>query len=222
MNRFTWDLRHTAIRSIPGVYVWGSLQGRKVMPGTYSATLTLGERSFTESFDVLKDPRVEATTASYRTQDDMLVAIEHELTEIQEGVIELRDVRGQVQSVMERTEDHEAANTINMAGQVLTDELDAVEDTLVQKRTVDGQTVINWSSRLNFHYIRLHMSVDGAQGVVTQGSRALFADLSAQWRVYQARLAAVLGPQLEAFNQLIRSQGIPAIMVPPRRRELIP
>ena len=136
------------------------------------------------------------------------------------GVRDPRPARGK-RIAIERAADHEAADTITAAGQAITGQLDAVEDTLIQKRTVDGQTVINWPSRLNFHYIRLRMAVDGSEGVVTRGARDLFADLSAQWRVHQATLNAILGPQLEAFNELIRTVGIPAIMIP-GRRELVP
>ncbi|MCH7489433.1 MAG: glycosyl hydrolase [Gemmatimonadetes bacterium] len=221
MNRFAWNLRHSNVKSISGVYVWGTLQGRKAVPGRYSARLSVGGRGLTESFEVLKDPRVDATLADFRGQDAMLVSIRDELTSIHEGVIRLRDVREQVDDVVQRAADHEAADTITAAGQAITGQLDAVEDTLIQKRTVDGQTVINWPSRLNFHYIRLRMAVDGSEGVVTRGARDLFADLSAQWRVHQATLNAILGPQLEAFNELIRSRGIPAIMIP-GRRELVP
>ena len=222
MNRFAWNLRHSTVKSIPDVYVWGTLQGRKVVPGRYSARLSVGGGSLTESFEVLQDPRVDATAADFSAQDAMLVTIADELTDIQQGVIQLRDVRGQVEEVMDRAKEHEAADTVTVVGKTLTGELDAVENTLIQKRTVDGQTVINWPSRLNFHYIRLHMTVDGTEGIVTQGARNLFADLSAQWRIHQATLAGILGPQLDAFNALIRSMGIPAIIIPPTRSELIP
>ena len=82
---------------------------------------------------------------------------------------------------------------------------------------VYGQTVINFPSKLNFHYIRLRMSVDGAEGLVTQGSRDLLADLRAQWVEHRTTLDGLITSEVDTFNRLVRDEGISAIVVPGRR-----
>jgi photosystem II stability/assembly factor-like uncharacterized protein len=217
-NRLVWNLRHANAKAVPGLYVWGTLQGRKVVPGTYQARLTVGEWMATERFEVLPDPRTDATPGGFREQDAFIAEVTAELTEIHEAVLSIRDVREQVRRVLDNVTDHEAQDTITSLGNALVGRLDETEDVLVQKRTVDGQTVINFPSKLNFHYIRLRMSVDGAEGLVTQGSRDLLADLRAQWVGHRTALDALMTSEVDAFNRLVRDRGISAIVVPVRRQ----
>ena len=77
--------------------------------------------------------------------------------------------------------------------------------------------MINFPSKLNFHYIRLRMTADGAEGVVTQGSRDLLADLRAQWVEHRAALDILMTSEIDSFNRLVRDQGVSAIVVPGRQ-----
>ena len=43
MNRLVWDLRHTDVFRVPQLYVFGGLQGRRVVPGDYTVRLSHGE-----------------------------------------------------------------------------------------------------------------------------------------------------------------------------------
>ena len=62
INRFDWDMTHMG--------AWSSnarrsyLDGPSVSPGTYTAKLTVGEKTMTQSFEVLIDPRVKETGTS--------------------------------------------------------------------------------------------------------------------------------------------------------------
>lgn len=215
-NRLAWNLRHEDVKNVPQLYVFGTLRGRRVTPGTYRVRLTNGENSVTESFNVLADPRVAATAAGFEEQDRLSRVIAEQLEEIHEGVIELRGVRSQIESLLERITDREDAGGIVDAGEALVAGLNAMEDSLIQKRTVDGQTVINFPSRLDFHYIYLLGAVEAAEGVVTEGSRIMLADLEARWSERRAELERLLGQELERFNALVAESGIPAVLRPKR------
>jgi hypothetical protein len=214
MNRFNWDLRHESVKRIQGLYIFGALMGRKAVPGTYQVSLTAGEESLTQPVEVLKDPRIEATQEDFVAQDELVVAIETELTALHEDVIRLRTVRDQIESLLKRAEDHESGESIQDSGKALVEKLTEMEDTLIQKRTVDGQTVINFPMRLNQHYIYLRGAVDGAEAWTTDGARDRLADLSAQWTEHKATLDRLLGEELDGFNALVRESGVPPIISP--------
>jgi hypothetical protein len=214
MNRFAWDVRHEPIKPIPKTFVFGSLAGRKAVPGTYQARLTVGDENRTESFTVKKDPSVEATAEDFREQDSFVKEIEAELNAIHEAVIELRAVRDQLEVVMKRAEHHAEKDAIAEAGKALVEKLTEMEDTLIQKRTIDMQTILNAPSRLNHHYVYLRMSVDGGEGEVRNGARERLDDLSAQWSQHKATLDGFLGEELAAFNALVSEKGVPAVIVP--------
>ncbi len=217
-NRITWNLRHEAIPNIPGAYVFGSLQGRRVIPGQYRVRLSIGDWSMTQDLEVRMDPRVEATMADYVEQDAFVAEVAAELTAIHRAVTLNNDVRGQVEALLERLEGDARAEEIEESGGALAADLETVADSLYQSRTVDGQTVINFPTRLKFQYVFLHGNADGAETGVSMGSRDVLRDLRARWSVHQATNADLLGPRLDAFNELVRSAGFSVIIMPPPPR----
>ena len=170
-NRVVWNLRHESIPNIPGAYIFGSLQGRRVVPGSYTVRFTVGDWSMTQPLEVLIDPRVETTLAEYLEQDAFVAEVAAELSEIHRAVTRNADVRGQIGGLLERIADDPAAPPIQEAGEALSAELETVADSLHQDRTVDGQTVINFPTRLKFQYIFLHGNADAAETGVSMGSR---------------------------------------------------
>jgi photosystem II stability/assembly factor-like uncharacterized protein len=209
MNRLTWDMRHEPIPRVPGIFSFGSLAGRKAAPGAYQVRLTVGGKAATQPFQLEKDPRLDATAQDFQAQEELSSAIDKELTEIHQSVIRLREVRGQIEDLMKRSKDIEAD------AKGLVEKLTGVEDALIQKRTVDGQTVINFPVRLNHHYIYLRGAVDGAEGAPTEGAKKRFADLQAQWAGHKAKIDELLGAELAALNAKIREKGIPAVVAQP-------
>jgi len=183
-----------------------------VVPGDYEVRVTAGETVQTRSLEIRADPRVESTAAGYRDQHELMLEISGELEEIHEAVLNLRGIREQIDGLTNRLKEHEGHDSIVTVGEELSSHLTALEDSLVQNRTVDGQTVINFPSRLNFQYIYLRGAVDGAEGRVTDGARELLADLSQIWERHRATLDQLLGEELDAFNALVREQGVPAVV----------
>jgi photosystem II stability/assembly factor-like uncharacterized protein len=220
-NRITWNLRHESIPNIPGAYVFGSLAGRRVVPGDYRVRLTVGEWSMTQPLEVRIDPRVDATLADYLAQDAFVAEVAAELTAIHRAVARNNDVRGQIESLLERIEDDERGAEVTEEGGALAGELETVADSLYQRRTVDGQTVINFPTRLKFQYVFLHGNAGGAEGAVSMGSRDVLGDLRARWTVHQTTNEELLGPRLDDFNELVRQAGFSIIIAPPRPRRPI-
>jgi photosystem II stability/assembly factor-like uncharacterized protein len=214
MNRVSWDLRHESPKRVPGLFSFGGLRGRKVVPGTYQVRLTAGGESRTQPLEVKRDPRLDTEASAYREQDDFLKNVASEISAIHEGVVRLRGVREQVQAFLDRTKEREDAAAIQDPGKALVEKLDAMEDQLIQKRTVDGQTVINFPVRLNHHFIILHGAVDSSEEGLIEGAKDRFADLMAQWNEKKAALDSLLGGELDKFNALVREKGIPPVILP--------
>ena len=212
MNRIGWNLRHDPIRPVPGLYVFGSLQGARVIPGQYEVRLTIADEVLTKPMVVEPDPRTETDPAGFRAQKELLRTISSDLESIHDAVLRLRNARGQIEATLQRAESAGDADEVIESGKELKTKLDELEDQLVQKRTVDGQTVINFPMRLNQFFIYLRTAVDSADGIVNAGARQRYADLSAEWQELERQLGEALGSDLAAFNQTAR--GLPAVVVP--------
>jgi hypothetical protein len=238
MNRFVWDLRYPEVYRVPGLYAFGSLQGRRVVPGTYSARLTVRESDGAEGSDgtadsgeveggttgpeeqafeqrvsirVLKDPRMETSQAAYDEQEALLREIVGETEALHRIVVRLGDVRDQVETILERAEGMEGTEVVEELGAALVDSLTMVEDSLVQWKTYDGQTVLNAPSRINFQYIYLMGSVEGSDDGVNQGARDVLSDLNARWHPLRDRLETLLEEKVATFNEAVRATGIPPV-----------
>jgi photosystem II stability/assembly factor-like uncharacterized protein len=212
-NRHVWNVRHDQIVPVPGLYVFGSLQGRQALPGTYQVRLTAGGKSLTAPLTVRMDPRVATPAADLQAQDALSVRVERELNDIHRAVIRLRDVRSQVEDLLKRARGTDGAEAIEKSGKALVDTLTTLEDALVQKRVVDGQTVINFPMRLNQFYLYLRSAIDESHAGITDGQLGRLGDLSEQWQRHSATLRTAIEDDLGAFNRLVRARNVPAVIV---------
>lgn len=259
MNRHIWDLRHAPVFGVPELYVFGSLQGRRVPPGVFTARLTAGGLERTVEVEVKGDPRLDTTPAQYRAQDRLVREIAAETEALHRAVVRIGAVREQVEAVLNRIRDfrgvagveevkekpmadeterrevpsarargtaggaadsgggaRDPAARVLALGSALLDSLGMVEDSLVQWDTHDGQTVLNAPSRLNFHYIYLMGSVEGADEGVTEGAREVFRDLNARWYPLRDRLDVLMSDKVAIFNAAVREAGIQPVEIPKR------
>ena len=175
----------------------------------------------TQPLEVRMDPRVDATMADYVEQDAFVAEVAAELTAIHRAVGRNNDVRGQIEALLERIEGDERAEPVEESGTLLTTDLETVADSLYQRRVVDGQTVINFPSRLKFQYVFLLGNAGGGEGGVSMGSRDVLRDLRARWSVHQATNDELLGSRLDAFNALVQETGFSVIIMPPAPRRPI-
>jgi photosystem II stability/assembly factor-like uncharacterized protein len=213
LNRLVWNLRYDPVVPVPGLYVFGTLQGRRALPGDYQVRLTAGGKTLTAPLTVSLDPRVTTPVSELQAQETLVLRVDEQLTEIHRTVIRLRDARAQIEDVMKRTKGTPNADAVEQAGKGLVDKLNALEDALVQKRVVDGQTVINFPQRLNQYYIYLRSAIDGSDTGTTDGQQARLGALGEEWSRQQRAAAALFGDELAAFNRLVRDRNVPAVVV---------
>jgi photosystem II stability/assembly factor-like uncharacterized protein len=71
MHRFVWNLRHAAPEALGSDGVW-------ILPGSYTATLTVDGKRHSQSLIVKNDPRVKASAADLAKQQALAFQIEAE------------------------------------------------------------------------------------------------------------------------------------------------
>ena len=79
------------------------MKGPLVPPGVYQVQLTLGDQIYTQSFEVLKDPRVTTSQEELQQQYDLLLAIRAKISEVHEAINALRSICRQVDVWEQRT-----------------------------------------------------------------------------------------------------------------------
>lgn len=219
-NRYVWDLRHESIPNIPGAYVFGSLAGRRAVPGTYRIVASLGDWSQERTLEVLPDPRSDAAPEDYLEQDAFVAEVAAELAEIQVAAGDADEVVARIEDLTVLIEGRSGAEEAVRLADSLAADLRTLSDSLYQARVVDGQTVINFPSRLKFQYVWLHGNADAADAGVSRGARDVLSDLRDRWRAHRTRLEELLGTRLDELNGVLGERELGRVLGPERRRRL--
>jgi photosystem II stability/assembly factor-like uncharacterized protein len=215
MNRFVWDHRYPDAEILEGAILWGSPRGPKVVPGTYQARLTVGDRTLNRSFAVLADPRLEVTDDDLRKQFDLSMSLYEMLNETQRVVSGIRDVRGQVDAVVERLEGSEPPARLGEAARTLDEKLTEIEQSLDQTRSSGIQDPLNFPPRLDNQILYLYDVVNSADAAPTVGALERYSDVEKELQEVMLRLGLVFENELAAFNRMVFEADAPAVIVPP-------
>ncbi len=212
-NRFIWDLHYPDPSKVEGyVAAESALGGPIVPPGTYQVRLTVGDQTFSESFEVEKDPRIPATQADLEAQFELRLKIWEKLSETHDAINMLRNVRQQIEEWEQRTEGQKDHEAVTRAGKSLKDKLLAVEGELVQWKAKNRQDTLHYPVKLNAKLATLSGTVASADAAPTRQEYKLFDDLVARIDVQLKRLQEILDTDVAAFNKLIRESNVPAII----------
>ena len=214
LNRFVWDLRYPDAVRFPGMILWaGETRGPRAVPGAYQVKLTIDGQTFTETFEVRRDPRVATAPTEFAKQFDLLTKMRDKLTETHNAIIRLREARGQVDDLLKRVRDSGEAKPVIEAGKNLSAKLTAIEEELYQTKNQSSQDPLNYPIRLNNKLAALAGVVASADAAPTDQSIVLYEELTAKIDAQLSRLDQIMRADLRSFNTLVREQNIPAVTV---------
>ena len=136
MNRFIWPMRYPEARLVPGdKLLTDKVVGPLAPPGTYQVRLDVNGTPQTQTFALVKDPRVAASQADFDAQFALLLHIRDKLSTTHDAVNTLRRIRQQVDEWTQRAAGHSGADAVSQAAQTVKDKLVTVEDALIQVNT---------------------------------------------------------------------------------------
>ncbi len=220
LNRFVWNFRTPDASRFKGMIMWdGGVAGPEVVPGRYQVRLTSGGRSQTQSFEVRHDPRVATSAADYQKKYDFLLRIRDQLTAAHDAITHIRDVREQLKAVAERSAGLDPDSTIARAARKLTEKLTAVEEALYQTRNKSSQDPLNYPIRLDNKLASLAGAVEGVDAPPTNQCYDVYRDLGGRVDAELSKLQGLMGADLAAFNQRVRDQQVPAVIVKEKKEK---
>jgi len=216
VNRFVWDLRYPESVRFPGLILWaGEMRGPRVTPGRYQVKLTVDGQTTSQSFEVKPDPRLTTSAADFAKQLELGLKIRDKVTETHNAIIQIRDVRKQVDDLLKRVAGQPGFKVINDAATPLKKNLTAIEESLYQTKNRSSQDPLNFPIRLNNKLAALAGVVQSADAAPTDQSYAVYDELVVQIDAQLAKLAQIMKTDVPAFNQLVREQNVPAVAVKP-------
>jgi len=203
MNRFIWNMRY------PGADGNPTVPGPIAPPGLYKIKIETETYSQTENFELLKDPRAEASQEDLIAQFNLLLQIRNKLTKTNKGVATLRRIREQIVEWEQRSLESTQEPQLRKLAFEIREKLDAIEYELVVIPGLPPQRPP--PSRLTRKLVSLTSVVASADWVPTSQSYEVFREVSARIDGYLKTLDAIIDTDISSLSNLISHIGLPNI-----------
>ena len=214
LNRFVWNLRMQGMPTIDGVYIEGSYNGRRVMPGTYQVVLKVDGAEHSASLVVKADPRLNATAQAYQLQNDLLEKLERDVTDIHVAVTRMRGLTKQINELTRLVEHDSSKVSLVKLGKAITQKIKEWEEELIQPKSQSYDDVINFVNKLSANIIFIHGELNGTVPYVTAGQQARYEELHSKWMGFKKAMDGLLSTDIAAFNALCRTLTVNNILLP--------
>jgi hypothetical protein len=215
-NRFTWDFRTEDLSVVDKVFSLGGNSGYRVGPGAYSLKLTM-EGNISETLvTIMANPNIEASTADYVEQQDILATIDKTIQDMHEAVNQMRSAKGQIQAyknLLEKNNSISGTKELVVLGDSLVNRIEMWEENLIQPKQETFQDVINFNNKLSAQLLHLKGYIDEAYPKVTQGAKTRLTDLLGEWNSFKKEHDSIVVAKMKAYNELYKTLEIPALIM---------
>jgi hypothetical protein len=153
------------------------------------------------------------TQADLEKQFALLIKIRDKVTETNDSINQIRDLREQMNAINKRLKNDPRAKAIAAAGKSLDKKMTEVEEALIQTKAKSGQDVLNFPIRLNNHLVALGGVVASADTAPTKQSYEVFDMLSKAIDEQLTKWKAIVSTDVKSYDDLVKQQEIPALTV---------
>ena len=200
-------MRTEDIPCIPDLMLHAGYTGPSVAPGSYTATVSIGNLSEAFEFTVTADPRSSATEKQTIEWVKTLSEIKTTLTDVLQNLDTARDSRLQVRKLLDDYQDDELQRLGNGAIEAINDW--ELKITQVKHETYEDEDA--WETMLDGQLRFLMDVVDASGAPVTDGAKTRFTDLDQQWQLRQEELRSISADYLAPINRWANDQKVPYV-----------
>jgi hypothetical protein len=202
MNRLVWDLSYSG-EDAP-----------RAVPGSYQVRLSAGDWSGTESFQVLKDPRISTTVAEFQQQFDLLIEIQEKNAEVSQALEDIQEVRERVNALASQLGESTNGREIQRQAVALDGKLTDIEGQLirVRHRPSDPRDAGSLALQRQLGFLTTMVSsadtrpTDQAEERLEELAGALVGPLNA--------LRTVFSTDVANFNRSVLAEGVQPVPIP--------
>jgi len=164
-------------------------------------------------FEILKDPRIDATVEDLQKQFDFLITVRDKLTETHNAIAQLRDLKSQIAGLAGRLKKNDEYSELVDQAKQLTEALTAIEEALYQTKLQSAQDPLNYPIRLNNRLAGLVGVVGTGDNPPTQQAYQVRDELVQQIDEQLDKFNQIVDQQLPAFNDAVHKSRVPAILI---------
>jgi photosystem II stability/assembly factor-like uncharacterized protein len=216
-NVFVWDMKYPKADDFDGMLMWwGTLQGPKTPPGTYTVDLFKGDKryGFSRKFDILKDPRSEGTIEDLQAKFEFLLDIRNKLDETHDAIRHMRLIKSQIADMNKLIGDNIDHQEVIDEGNRLDSLLSSIEGQLYQTKLRSNQDMLNYPIMLNNKLAHVASLASMSNDRPTEQMYGVKDDLTLKIDALLAEWKKIINEEIPAYNNLIRGHQINVIGFP--------
>ena len=209
-NTLNWDMRYEGAKTFEGMVMWAAqISGPVAIPSIYTVSLSANGESQKADFKLLADPRSSATLSDYVAQFNFLIKVRDKLTKVHEGIINIREVKKQINAVASKNDNDE----INNFGKEIIEEMSKIEKVLYQTQNESIQDPLNYPIRLNNKLGHLALLSSIGNYKPTNSSETFYTEVSATIDVQLGKINEIIQSKVPEYNRMVREANIPAVQL---------
>lgn len=215
MNKFNWNMRYPEADRFDGLILWASsLNGPRALPGTYKVRLTVDGKVQETEFEILKDPRSDATDADMKAQFEFTQDVLAKVSETHNAIKKIRQAREQINRAIDPIKDQkEAMKDVLDKAKAIQDQMKTIEETLYQTKNRSGQDPLNFPIRLNNKLAHLNSLASSGNFAPTEQMVAFKNEITAEIDKHLNSLKKIFDEEIPAFNNLVKQRNIDAVVL---------
>jgi hypothetical protein len=214
-NTFNWDMRYPDGVDFDGMIMWwAGVGGPKAKPGEYEVRLSVGDENQSQRFEILPDPRSEASEEDLAAQFEFMKSVQDKVSEAHQTIIDIRDIKTQLNAFVERLPEGEAYSPIKDQAKVITEGLTAAEEKLYQTKNRSGQDPLNFPIQLTNKLAHLNSLAGVGDFRPTAQSYDVKEELTTLIDEQLLEARTIMDIELPKLNALIRESQIDLITSP--------
>ncbi len=208
-NTMNWDMRYNGAKTFKGMIMWAATtRGPAAVPGSYTVKMSVNGNESSEDFQLIKDPRSSSSQADLQAQFDFLIKVRDKLTETHEGIINIREAKAQINTVLGKADENDELKEL---GKAIIKEMTQVEETLYQTKNESRQDPLNFPIRLNNKLGHLGSLSGFGDFKPTDSSVAFYNEVSGKIDEQLTILDKIFKDRIAEFNRKVKEASIDAV-----------
>jgi photosystem II stability/assembly factor-like uncharacterized protein len=215
-NVFSWNMYYPGAKRFDGMVLWwAGLGGPRAVPGAYKVKLSIDSSYQQEEyFKILADPRTQASQKDMQAQFDFIQAVNAKVTEAHQAIIDIRDVRKQMNAFTSRLNKEDSIYQEIFDLQTEMDSImSKVEKRLYQTQNQSNQDPLNFPIKLTNKLAHIASLTSMGNFAPTAQAQKLKKELEAEIDLELKDFYMVRDEMLPKLNQLIREKEVDVIRI---------
>ena len=200
-NKFVWNMETKGAEKLEGMILWwASLDGAKVVPGTYRVNLNINGTIQNQDFEILADPRAEVTIEQMEEQYMFVSEVNKTIDKAHQSIKKIRKINTQLEGFIKQYGKDEEVKELVEKAKELKETLTEIEKALYQTKNKSNQDPLNFPIKLTNKLGHLNSLVTMDDFPPTVQDVAVQQELSKQIEKQLTTFDELINNEIQGFN----------------------